>query len=173
MSSAPPEFQPGLKPPQFTLRGLFFGLTCCAVLLVTFQVAGPMAASVLILFALAIIAHVAGNSLGTQLRDATDQSNRGTLNPERAQPHHFAQTTRLAERVRLRWPMMVLTGVCSAVASFGGGQFLAKVNAAQATKANLTLAYGSCAVLGAILGFGLSMFLKVTLEAWWQANQAD
>ena len=89
------------------------------------------------------------------------------------EPHHFARTTRLAQRVKLRWPMMLLTGVCAAAAAYGGGRLLAEVNAAQATTANLTLAYGSCGVLGAILGFGFSMFLKVALEAWWEAHRVD
>ncbi len=167
-------YEPGLKRPQVTLKGLFFLVSFCVLLLATFQAAGPLAGWSLLLFALAVFAHVAGNSLGTQLRDATDNARLRERSMEQpTQPHHFAERTHLAHRVQLRWPMLVLTLICAIIGSFLGGSFLAEVNAAQATTANLALAYGSCGVLGAILGFGASMFLKVVLEALWQAHQAD
>ena len=73
LHSPPPEPH-GLKKPKFTLKALFLASTFVAVLLVTFKVAGPIHAAVLILFALAILAHVAGNALGTQLRDSADEA---------------------------------------------------------------------------------------------------
>jgi hypothetical protein len=170
-----PDHAPGLRPPQFTLTGLLIGVTLLAICLVTFRTMGPVATCVIVLAALAVLGHVAGNALGTQLRSSTDAARRksGSSRAEKAEPHHFAQTTKLAERVQLRWPMWALTGFCAVCGALAGGRFLAEVNAAQATTANLTLAYASCGVLGAILGFGLSMFLKVMLEAWWQAHRAD
>ena len=167
--------RPGLRKPQFTLVGLLLGMTLFALLLVTFKTAGPIPGLVLLLAALAVLAHVAGNALGTQLRDSTNEVARraSSSNKPPAQPHHFARTTRLAERMRMGWPMIVLTGLCAAAGAYFGGNLLAEINAAELTRANLTVAFVSCGVLGAILGFGLSMFFKVAIDAWWQAHQHD
>ena len=95
--------RPGLSPPQFGLRAIFATTTALAVILFALRIAGPLAAAALILLAAAILAHVAGNALGTRLRDQEKPTATGDNKPERvtiAQPHHFAPPTHLRHRQR-------------------------------------------------------------------------
>ena len=76
LPSDPWDQRPGLKPPQFgmsTVLWLFAGL---AVAMFAFRTAGPLLATVIVLFALAIGVHVIGNAMGTKLRDQSDESRR-------------------------------------------------------------------------------------------------
>lgn len=70
-SATPPpdDFRAGLRPPQFNLRFLLFGLTACCVLLAALRWLNPAAIVGVMLIVFSIIAHVVGNALGTQLQD--------------------------------------------------------------------------------------------------------
>ena len=61
--------RPTLAPPQLRLSSLFWVIAILCAIFAVLGSAGPYAAFALILFVLAIFAHVSGNALGTQLRD--------------------------------------------------------------------------------------------------------
>lgn len=65
----PDDFRAGLRPPQFNLRFMLFGLTACCVLLAALRWLNPAAIVGVMLIVFSIIAHVVGNALGTQLQD--------------------------------------------------------------------------------------------------------
>ncbi|MCI0357192.1 MAG: hypothetical protein L0211_01745, partial [Planctomycetaceae bacterium] len=60
---------PRLRPPQFGLRTLLFVVTVCAVLAALSKWVTPLVFLCLVFLALTIIAHVAGNAIGTRLRE--------------------------------------------------------------------------------------------------------
>ncbi len=141
--------------------------------MVAFKVLDPWLSACLALFGLAIFAHVAGNALGTRLR------NHGNVRvdagpaprPRIASEEHFAPATRLSEHHRLGWWMWVMTGLGALLGACAGGAFLAAVNWERATVANVSLAASSCAVLGGLLGFWTGSFAQVVTQALWHAHQ--
>lgn len=121
---------------------------------------------------LCVAAHVAGNAIGTRLRD---QSLRTTLleRPEtaaRLEASHFAPATRLSKRHSLGWIVIVVVVVSAMSGAGGGGWLLMQTLAEKATWANLTLGTVASGVLGGFFGFAVSTLLKVivqaNLEAW-------
>ena len=70
MTDSPPkssDTRPGLKPPQFGLKTLFWLVALLCGVLATLQWSPLIGAAVLLLGA-AVFAHVAGNALGSRLR---------------------------------------------------------------------------------------------------------
>jgi hypothetical protein len=63
-----------LRPPQITLRGIWFWSTVLCILLGLTWWMPPISLGVLILALLAIGAHVLGNVLGTKLRDSASKN---------------------------------------------------------------------------------------------------
>ncbi len=153
---------------------LFALVGVVALVLVVLQWAGPVVSATLALFALVIFAHVAGNSLGTRLRDASDATRRrrdSSRTTMRAEPHHFAPATQLSRSSRFGWAMIILTALGAIAGAVGGGLLLAKFNQDEATFANMTLAVVSSGVLGGVWGFALVGFARVFLQAWWEAHR--
>ena len=69
MTNLPTDRRAGLKPPQFRLSTLLWGMAALSALFAAMTWVGPLAAFGLVLLALSIVAHVAGNALGTRLRE--------------------------------------------------------------------------------------------------------
>lgn len=171
--------RPGLKPPRFGLRSLFVVLTLLCVLLATMQLAGGLGAAALLLFVLAVLAHVAGASLGDQLRangsaPPVDEQGMPILAAPRrtAQAHEFAPATPLGERRSLGWTMLIVTTLCliaGAIAGgklFGGDGDLAGIRSA-------VLGSVSLGVLGWIGGFALVSFAKSLAGSVWHAHRGE
>ena len=150
---------------------MFAVVAIFAVLFAAMQTLGPVA-SVGLLFALAVIGlHVAGNALGTTLRD-----NAPTESPEKFHAHRAAaaQTrvaalppSRLYHRTSLGWIIWVTTLLGCAAGGWYGATELAPWFGP--TTAGLAVGAGSSAVLGAFFGLLSGSFLKMALSAWWQA----
>src|SRR5688500_12390165 len=89
---------PRLRPPQFGLRTLLLLVTLCAVLLAANQWLGASTVAGIVLLLLSIFAHVAGNAIGTRLRELGgkpgDRQVDSTAERLRAQAQ-FAPVTRL------------------------------------------------------------------------------
>ena len=87
---------PGLRPPRFGLKTLMWAIALFAALLTAYANFGSHVMAGLCLLALTILAHVAGNALGTQLRASGDASPRDkttageTMLPQRAVAADFA-----------------------------------------------------------------------------------
>lgn len=176
--SADDDLRSGLRPPQFRLRTLFVGVALLCALLAVAKLLSPAAVLVLIVIVLSIVAHVAGNALGTQLRD---RGNRRLNSPSSPSPHHpqtpptltqehFAPASKLSSRYSLGLIVIPFIVVGSIGAAVGGGFWLANTVREKATLANMSLGIGAFAVIGGILGFLSGTFLKVMItanvEAW-------
>lgn len=179
--SPPLEKHHGLKPPQFGLTTLFWGLGLLAILLTIFRGAGPIAAFATGLLMLAIMAHVAGNALGGQLRslgshtiDSPSDTAIHFRQPRNSQlnPTEFAPPTRLRQQTKMGRIMTLLTGGGAIVAAVAGAKLLIETLGQSATASNIGFGTLSFGVLGGLWGFGASRFLQVFIDAWWQAHRA-
>ena len=164
------DLAPALKPQQFGLRELFWFVALTTIVLVAIKVLPPLVSAVMILFGLAIFAHVIGNALGTKLRQHGDVVLRDTPDGESVRAdQHFAPATELSNHRGLSRLTTILSAIGAVAGSLGGGGALAAINWEKATLANVGLAAFSCAVLGGLMGFWMASFLQVALEAWMQA----
>src|SRR5882724_10455066 len=108
---APPR---SLRPPQFGLRTLLLVVTACGVLLALRQwfSLSPIAIVALILLATSVFCHVAGNVIGTRLRDIGDGTDVWKGEQRRCskqlEPHDFAPVTRLSQRQSLGASILVV-----------------------------------------------------------------
>ena len=135
------------------------------VLLATSKVS-PIAAFVLALLMMAIIAHVAGNAIGTRLRNHGDRQ-RSKRNATRTTPRagDFAPATQLRWRTSLGKSMFVITGVGALVGAIVGGIALKHVYGNKLTIASHALSTGAFGVLGGFVGFLSGSFLAVLAKA--------
>lgn len=119
-----------------------------------------------------VVAHVAGNAIGTYLRDRP--SDRLTPGSDFRDPTsdsiQYAPVTGLSQRrsLGLIVPLFVMLGTMTGA---GLGSWLLVISlGSKATWANLTLGTSAFAVLGGFSGFGMSTFVKVVIganiEAW-------
>ncbi len=126
----------------------------------------------MLLFAGAVIAHIAGNAIGTKLRaagTATGQTNRRPM--QRPKPHQFAPRSRLSDHRRLSWWMWSSCIISALVAGIGGGSALAQTVGDKATVGNVSLAVVSSAILGGLIGFWVSSFMHIFIDALRQAHR--
>ena len=92
--SPPSDYRRALRPPQFTLRTLIGLITLLAALFSLVNVVHPVVMAGLVLLALLIAAHVAGNVIGTRLREIGDRpvTKEGREVPPRPCPARTART---------------------------------------------------------------------------------
>lgn len=175
------DVRPGLRPPQFGLRTMLaFVAIVCALLAVSRLVEG-YTMLVIVFFLLSIAAHVAGNAIGTRLRDNENRpGGRSTAANDAADAEvlttaHFAPTTKLSRNQALGLTVIVCVGVGVVVGGAVGGWLLAWAVGEKATWANMSLGIGAFGVIGGFLGFLTSSFLKVlitaNIEAWRAESQ--
>jgi hypothetical protein len=160
------------KLPQFGLRTMFFAMAACGGVFAVMAAIGPVASGAVLLGAAVIGLHVAGNWVGTSLRDseAKDRSIdvpfSNALSPFDARLLSMRtehSTPRLCQHVPLSWLNRVL-GILGAVA---GAVLLSWTGA---SVAGLVVGSVSSAVVGGCAGFLISSFAESTLTAWWQAT---
>lgn len=164
---------PGLNPPRFGLSSVMAIISVAAVGLFALRFLGPGGSVGLVLTALAVVAHVLGNAIGTQLRDQSQPARRISHAIDPAEAAHVARGSQLGKlRARNRRLSRTLIGLSLASATVGaivGGNVLAWHNAGRITPANLTLAVISSGVLGGIAGFAIFGFVRVAFSAWREA----
>lgn len=171
----------GLSPPRFGLPAIFWGTALVAVWLAVLKWQGP-AVAVVLLFAFVIVAaHVAGNAIGSRLRDrgtqhAAEAWRKSTPGgPEHSdrhvEPHHYAPVTQLSYRVSLGWLPLVVTLMGGIAGACVGSWLLLRMHPESATP--LTLSFGGLAIgsVSAIFSFWVFSLLQVFLGAWWQAHR--
>ncbi len=158
--------------PQFRLRTLFLLIAVLAVLFAVMGTIGPIASAALLLFLCMAGLHVAGNALGTTLRDDSSARFRwqnATAIESESKPAANRSTMtapRLSEHTPLGWIRYAIFFIGALVGGALGGLAFG-----QLTNSPAQLAVGvlSFAVLGAFFGFLGGSFLAILLRAWNQA----
>lgn len=168
--------RPALRPPQFRLSTLLWGVTGCGLLFATMMAAGPIGGFALLLLVLAIIAHVAGGAIGTRLREigsVRDPPEKISSHP-RSEPvprHEFAPETQLCRRTAVSRTMVGFTIAGAVLLGMIGSAFLLWLTWGRVNLPTTIVAIGSSCMLGGLLGFMCSSFAQVAGGAWRQARR--
>ena len=139
----------------------------------------PIWAGMFMLFLLIIFAHVAGNALGTQLRDNARLTkpldhDKSVADQRRIRPTNkslFTPSPRLSLRTRLGLWTLIPTGIGILSGAFGGGWLLWWSMQGRASLSSMALGIISCGVLGGLWSFWMSSFINVLGSAVWHAHQ--
>ena len=174
------DHRPGLEPPRFRLGSLMWALVVLGVIFALIGYLGSQATLGIVLLVLAVAAHVAGNALGTQLRNNGDtrspsanESSSGNR-PHTAAPADFAPTTRLGDRSSLGRPIVVVTCVGTVFGAVAGGLGLflvAQQEMSIGSVGSIALGMLAAGVLGGIGTFMAASFLQVACDALRQATR--
>jgi hypothetical protein len=167
---------PHVRPPRFGLKALLWSVTLVAVSCALFSYLGSHAMVLLVLLALAIFAHVAGNAVGTRLRALGDMPPPEQRNPSADQDRKlvssdFAPTTRLRQRSPLGRPIAFVTAAGAVLGGVLGGILFVRMMGRPVTVSNIALGVTAAAVLGGIWTFVATSFLQVAGSALWQATK--
>ena len=173
----PSDYRRALRPPQFTLRTLIWLITLLAALFSLVNVVHPLVLMGIVLLALLIVAHVAGNVIGTRLREMGDRpvTKEGReIPPRRFNPlvdsESFAPPTDLARRISLGLPILIVTlaGVLTGGIAGGLWGYLAAGSDGWLNIVVGAIAFG---FLGGFGSFAAFSFTQVILGAWLQASR--
>src|SRR5262245_56836550 len=114
-----------LRPPQFGLRSLLALVAACGVLFgLSRWGLSPVALAAIVFFAVSVAFHVAGNAIGTRLREIGDlpqQESAEAATIRHLKPHEFAPATRLGQRSSRGWSIIVASSVGVTTGAIGGG----------------------------------------------------
>jgi len=174
--SAGPLYEPDapLKLPQFSLRTMFLVVALLGLLFALMGLIGPMASGALLL-ALAVVGlHVAGNVVGTTLRNNAPVAPRQTIeDPPRvalvpAVPQRDLPPSRLSQKTGLGR----FNGLCAGLGAIAGSAIGSTIleYSGDITVRGMVVVFISSGVLGAIFGLLFGCFLGMSLSAWWQAS---
>ncbi len=166
---------PGLKPPQFSLRTLLLLVTLCAIVSALVNVLPPMAIAGLVFLLISIFAHVAGNAIGTRLRDLGGRreqrfsaGNESAASGQGGRPR-CAPPTQLSQRQSLGWPVLVVTGAGCLAGGAGGGAWTA-FSLPHVAALAIVIGVVAFAALGGFAAFLAFSFAQVGLGALRQAQ---
>jgi hypothetical protein len=172
--------RPGLGPPRFRLGTLLLVVTALCIVLASYSWLGPYGAMMVGLFVLAILAHIAGNWLGTQLREIGDRS---TPDDEVAnstvtqlakgsiQPQHFAPVTHLHARAPLTRGVLIAVVSAFIVGASGGALLVWLFTPTSRTWAMFVCGATAFGVLAAIWSFLVAAFVQSGWKALSQATK--
>jgi hypothetical protein len=163
-----------LRPPQFGMRTLLLLVTGCAVLFALSRWLHPAAIAGLAFLAISVFFHVAGNAIGTRLREMGDQPQSGDLDEamprlRHPRPDEFAPVTQLGQRRSLGWTIIVAVSLGITSGAVGGGLWTFVAGRGHAGPLNVAVGVIAFAVLGGIAAFAVAGFAQVLAGAMWQA----
>jgi hypothetical protein len=153
-------------------------VTACAVLAALSRWVSPLALVGLVFLILTIIAHVAGNAIGTRLRELgskpDDEEKGAALRGFRRRPRaaDFAPATRLGERRGLGWPILIATLGGVFAGGLGGAAWTLLASRGPVGPLNIAVGAVAFAVLGGIASFAAFGFVQVGISAIRQAMSA-
>lgn len=171
---------PGLGPPRFSLATMLGVVGTLCLVMASYTWFGASGAALFGLFTLAVLAHVIGNWLGTQLRDLGDQTPRlepaeglpAQKRPELAQvEHHYAPSTSLRDPWRVSRKTKITVVVGSLSCGIGGSAILALLHWRETSWISLVLAAIALAVLGAMASFFGLCFVQAGWNALTEASR--
>jgi len=170
-----------LGPPRFRLGTLLLLVTAVCIVLASYRWLGPFGATMVGLLLVAILAHIAGNWLGTRLRDMGDRPAnefdfpdapvtqglaKGTLPSQ-----HFAPVSHLHSRGPLPRSVLI-TVICAFAAGACGGTLMVWLFSPKSpTWMMLICGATAFGVLAAIWSFIVAAFLQSGLKALSQATK--
>ena len=176
--SPPSDYRRALRPPQFTLRTLIGIITLLAALFSLVNVVHPVVMAGLVLLALLIAAHVAGNVIGTRLREIGDRpvTKEGREVPPRPfdrniEQSSFAPPSDLARRISLGLPILIVTTAGVLTGGIGGGLW-GYLSAGSDGWLNIVVGCVAFGFLGGFGSFAAFSFTQVTLGAIRQASRS-
>jgi len=178
MATSPDDRRPGLRPPQFGMATMMITMAVLGAGFAMITYFGAYVASVIALFALMVLVHIAGNALGTKLRqngdtpiDEDGQLAASATRDRQPAAVEFAPTTRLRDRGSLGLPVAVAT-VAGFIVTSGVGAVLLPLALSRAPTVVAWIAGSiACGVLGAIATFITFSFIQVASDAVWQATR--
>ena len=155
-------------------------MTGISLILAANSAFGGFAAAIIALFLLAVFAHIAGNWLGTQLRDlgnASRQERQMNESPGRLERKlgrdDFAAATQLGTQQPIPLWVKVSVLVGALAGCVGGVALVLLWNVGPVPVLGLLFGALAFAVLGAIWSFALGAFLHFGWSAWRQAVRID
>jgi hypothetical protein len=161
-----------LGPPQFGLRTLLLAVSTAAILLGLSQWLSPIMLAAVIFLLLSILAHVAGNVIGSRLRDGRVANKAVREKHEHAtalKEHHFAPVTKLGHRHSLGWLPLTITLLGFVLGAGIGGGWTAWLLRSDWDWFPVIVAACAFGALGAFGGFLVSGFCKSFGDAWNEA----
>ncbi len=166
---------PQLGPWQFSLSGMFAGVTAICVLFALMGTVGAAGGVFIALLVVLILAHVIGNAVGTRLRDDADRQIRKEL--ERRQetsrlsaippPTNATAPVKLHENTRVG-PEMIAVGIVGATA---GGLFGLCSLWHVATGLGVTIGATSTAIIAGLFSFAAASFIQMIWRAIAEAHK--
>jgi hypothetical protein len=163
----------GLQPPRFGLASLMVLVAVLGGMFALIRYVGWHGSAIAIFFLLCVVAHVAGNALGTRLRaigsEPPEVPDEGRQSARRVAPQEFAPATELREKRALGRPVFGITILGALLAGAAGGYAFWWLADRPLSLAALGLGAGACAVLGGIWTFAAGSFIQVTCGAWFRA----
>ena len=166
------ELPPALKPPQFSLRTLLLLVTGCAILFALVNVLPPLVIAALVFLLLSVFGHVAGNAIGTRLRELggrpakqragsqNDAQEVGEIGPPRCAPR-----TELSRRQPLGWTAAIVTTAGAVAGAIGGGIWAAWLVANHLSIFAVLTGVLACGALGGFASFLACSFAQVGFSA--------
>jgi hypothetical protein len=162
-----------LKLPQFGLRTMFLVVAILGLLFALMALIGPLASVALVLLLALVGLHVAGNIVGTTLRNNAPvaQGRLIDLPPVVLEPvllERDLPPPRLSERTGLGRFNRLCAGLGAVAGSAIGSSILEY--SGDVSVRGMVVGFISSGVLGAIFGLLFGCFLGMSLSAWWQAS---
>ena len=167
-----------MRPIQFSLATLLALTGALCVLLAALKLIHPLGAWTSLLFFCAVLAHMAGNAIGTQLRDRAARRNgpgsarnaRFRLYADKVAANDFAPDTQLRCRSSLGRNIIWVTIVAAVVGALGGAVWLRWTNRGLLATPGLLFGAAAFGLIGGLAGFLGSSFLTVLAQAVIQAQ---
>lgn len=173
----PTDYRRVLRPPQFTLRTMLLLVSLLAVFFSLINLVHPLVMTGLTLLGILIAAHVAGNVIGTRLREIGDRpmtKDGRDIPPQRFHPQidrtNFAPPSDLAKKVSLGLPVLIVTTTGVLVGGIAGGIW-GYLAAGSSGWLNIAVGFVAFGFLGGFVSFAIYSFTQVLLGAWSQASR--
>jgi hypothetical protein len=154
-------------------------ITLLAILFSLVNLVHPIVMAGLVLLALLIAAHVAGNVIGTRLREIGDRpvTKDGRAIPTRPFDRNvdrtsFAPPSDLARRVSLGLPILIVTAAGVLTGGIAGGLW-GYLSTGSDGWLNIVVGAIAFGFLGGFGSFAAFSFTQVILSAWWQASRSE